>query len=160
MENKRNIRICRNCGEEIAFWKRTSKANESFWYHFNEDGTSGEAICFKLVKYADPVPMTISSKILISEQVAPNLVTRGAADKLFKNVNKLTQKRVTIDFKHVVFMSRSFAHEYYIRKNLSNKEIIETNISKEVLKMFEVVSKYPQPKVYGFQCLVDNIKKM
>ena len=84
--------------------------------------------------------MTISNKILISKQVAPNLVTRIAADRLFRNINKLPQKRIVIDFKDVVFMSRSFAHEYYIMKNLSKKQVNEKNMSKDLEKMLTLVT--------------------
>lgn len=80
------------------------------------------------------------SSIRISERIAENLATRRAADELFDFVQASPYKRVTLDFKSVKFASRSFAHEYMMRKAEISKKVIEKNVPVSVKKMFKIVS--------------------
>ncbi len=85
--------------------------------------------------------MTTTNSIIVSERIAENLATRRAADELFDFVQATPYKTVTLDFKSVKFSSRSFAHEYLIRKKDIDKKVVEKNMSVPVRKMFKLVSK-------------------
>ncbi|NOQ55960.1 MAG: hypothetical protein GQ477_04105 [Nanohaloarchaea archaeon] len=89
--------------------------------------------------------MTILTKILISEQVSTDLALRNSADRFFDLIDSIKQDTLIIDFKNVDFISRSFAHQYYLRKKSSKKTIDEINISSNINKMFKIVSE-PRPK--------------
>jgi len=84
--------------------------------------------------------------IVISEELARNLVLRDNASELFNRIESLKQKHISIDFKGVQSMSRSFAHEYITRKNNSSKCINEINMPIELEKTFDVVSNEPRKK--------------
>ena len=47
--------------------------------------------------------------------------------------------KVTIDFAGVKTITRSFAHEYLLRKKASNKLVEERNVPSDVQRMMEVV---------------------
>ena len=81
------------------------------------------------------------NSIRVSERIAENLATRRAADELFDFVQAIPYKTVTLDFKSVKFASRSFAHEYWMRKEDIDKRVVEKNMSIAVRKMFKLVSK-------------------
>lgn len=85
--------------------------------------------------------MTNSGPIIVSKRIAENLATRRAADELFDFVQAAPNKTVILDFKSVKFMSRSFAHEYLMRKEDISKKIVERNMGLMVKKMFKLVSK-------------------
>ena len=79
--------------------------------------------------------------IHISQELYPNLGLNTVAKELFSNINNSNVEKVTIDFTGVKFMSRSFTQEYLFQKLLTDKKIIEINVSLDIQKMFEVVSK-------------------
>ncbi len=85
--------------------------------------------------------MTNPNSIRVSERIAENLATRRAADELFDFVKAKPYKTVTLDFKSVKFVSRSFAHEYLMRKDEAKKRVTEKNMAITVRKMFKLVSK-------------------
>ncbi len=85
--------------------------------------------------------MIRNSVIKVSERIADNLGTRRAADELFEFVEAAPQESVTLDFKGVTFMSRSFAHQYLTNKKNADKKILEKNIASVVKKMIAVVKK-------------------
>lgn len=84
--------------------------------------------------------------IVVSEELARNLVLRDNASELFNRIESLKQKHISIDFKGAQSMSRSFAHEYLTRKNNSSKCIDEINVPTELEKAFDVVSHQPRKK--------------
>ena len=77
----------------------------------------------------------------MSEIFSDNLTLRQNADKLFDQVDSLPKKKIVLDFNSVASMSRSFAHQYTLRKNKSRKEIIESKKTKDVTRMLELVKK-------------------
>lgn len=66
---------------------------------------------------------------------------RSNADLLFDSIDKSKQKNVIVDFSGIEFMSRSFAHQYIMRKKASAKKVTEKNIPQDVAKMFALVKK-------------------
>lgn len=78
-------------------------------------------------------------KLKVSQIVGPDLATRKGCDNLFLIMEKSTNNKVILDFSDIASISRSFAHEYLIKKNVSEKKISEVNLSPFVSKMFEFV---------------------
>ena len=86
--------------------------------------------------------MSPNSKIMrVSEAIAPDLMFRGVADVFFDELEQTESKKLTLDFTAVKSVSRSFAHQYSIRKKSSRKEIKEINMSEEIARMFELVNR-------------------
>ncbi|MEM0143230.1 MAG: hypothetical protein QXL94_04690 [Candidatus Parvarchaeum sp.] len=83
--------------------------------------------------------MNTSNVIEVSSRIAGNLATRRAADELFDYVETKPQKIVILDFKLVQFATRSFTHEYLLKKKATDKKIIERNMTSAVKKMFILV---------------------
>ncbi len=52
----------------------------------------------------------------------------------------MESEKLTLDFRTVKSVSRSFAHQYSVRKKASKKEIAETNMSAEIMLMFELAN--------------------
>ncbi len=84
--------------------------------------------------------MTASNEIRLNERIADNLATRRAADELFDFVEASPNKTIILNFKSIVFVSRSFAHEYILKKGEASKKVIEKNMSTPVRKMFKMVN--------------------
>ena len=78
-------------------------------------------------------------EIRIKDKVSKDLATRMAADKFFDNIEKLSSEKIVVNFSGVIFMSRSFAHEYLTRAAESNKYIEDTHVPVHVNEMFELV---------------------
>lgn len=93
--------------------------------------------------------MKSTTKILIKERVSVDLALRNSADDLFEYLESLPEKEIIIDFVGVKSISRSFAHEYFTKKNQSKKSIIEINVPENVKKMFRVVEQ-PRDKTLAF----------
>lgn len=89
----------------------------------------------------DEWDMNTFNKIFIVEKLSPDLALRDNADRLFDSFESDT----LIDFKNVKSISRSFAHQYQLRKNKFSKKIIEKNVPTNVKKMFKIVEN-PQKK--------------
>lgn len=85
--------------------------------------------------------MTSNNVIKVSERISDNLGTRRSADELFEFIEALPQKSITLDFKGVTFMSRSFAHQYMTNKKNADKKLVETNMASVVKKMMSIVRK-------------------
>ena len=82
-----------------------------------------------------------SETILIVNSIAPNLMLRDIANSFFNKINAMDAPIIVIDFTGVRTISRSFAHQYLVRKKESPKEIKETNMPDNVSKMFDVVER-------------------
>ncbi len=83
--------------------------------------------------------------VRISKEIAEDLALRDSADRLFNSIEASKEKEVVIDFSEIRTISRSFAHQYTLRKRDCNKYVTETNVPQNVQKMFRVVSE-PAPK--------------
>lgn len=70
-----------------------------------------------------------------------NVLTRKTISDLFSKINKFKDNKIVIDFKDIKFISRSCADEYVKQKNMSKKKITELNQSKDIKKMFSIVTK-------------------
>ncbi|MHA1834085.1 MAG: STAS-like domain-containing protein [Candidatus Baldrarchaeia archaeon] len=79
--------------------------------------------------------------IVIRKLMSPDLTLRSSADEFFDYIESLPDTDIIIDFKNVRSITRSFAHEYTIRKARSSKRIIEINVPFNISKMFDVVKK-------------------
>lgn len=89
--------------------------------------------------------MSISNKIVISEAFAANLATRETANKIFNLISRNKSKKVYLDFSNVDFVSRSFAHQYELRKIRVRKNLKEIHMNRQIKKMFNKVVENPQP---------------
>lgn len=85
-------------------------------------------------------------RLKVAEVLSENLILRDTANMLFDMVEKNDEKEVVLDFEGVRSISRSFAHQYVLRRKSSPKTIKEENVPEEVLKMFRIVSERRQPR--------------
>ncbi len=79
-----------------------------------------------------------------------NIVSRNAVVQVFDKIDKLANEDIIINFNKVSFISRSSAAEYIKRREQSNKNIIEKNMSAEVKSMFELVINQLKNVDYNF----------
>ncbi|MGD1836606.1 MAG: hypothetical protein ACPKPY_00925 [Nitrososphaeraceae archaeon] len=82
--------------------------------------------------------------IRISEMISSDLAFRNNADSLFDKLDSSQYDKIKLDFLDVKSISRSFAHEYSIRKKNSRKIIVEVNMPKNIEKMLRIVEKIPE----------------
>ena len=75
----------------------------------------------------------------MSEKVGPDLATRKSCDRLFQSLEQTPEKQITLDFSKTQSISRSFAHQYLMRKNSSTKIILEIHVPKTVQEMINFV---------------------
>jgi predicted protein tyrosine phosphatase len=92
-------------------------------------------------------------KILIKKILSENLTMRDRCNSFFEIINNSDEEIVEINFKDILFISRSFADEYLNLKSLSSKKISEINLPLNVKKMFEVVKKPRQDRNLNIHCL-------
>ncbi|MFQ5406359.1 MAG: hypothetical protein ACE5DI_04345 [Candidatus Micrarchaeia archaeon] len=79
------------------------------------------------------------TKISVAKNVSPDLALRASANRFFDYLESLPENQLVVDFQQVQTISRSFAHQYLLRKKKSPKRVSETNVPESVEKMFEVV---------------------
>ncbi|MHB1811271.1 MAG: STAS-like domain-containing protein [Thermoplasmataceae archaeon] len=82
----------------------------------------------------------------VSQVIGPDLATRIGCDDLFKLIEQIPDEKVTLEFSGVLSISRSFAHEYNMKKSISIKAITEVNTPTSVRQMFEFVKKQIKKK--------------
>ena len=82
-----------------------------------------------------------SRTIHMFEAIAPNLMLRGVADAFFDRLEKMDEENLMLDFTGVESISRSFAHQYMIRKKVSTKAITEVHMPSDVTRMLELVER-------------------
>ncbi len=81
-------------------------------------------------------------KILLNKEFGENILTRNSIASFFnEKINNLKDDEITIDFKNIIFISRSSAAEYLKLRENSNKNLLEKNMSNEVKSMFNLVEK-------------------
>jgi anti-anti-sigma regulatory factor len=76
--------------------------------------------------------------VRVAKAIAPDLMFRTVAEAFFAEIEQSEEKMVTLDFTGVVSVSRSFAHQYALQKKASKKHFVETHVSPQVARMFEV----------------------
>lgn len=76
--------------------------------------------------------------IFIVKELSPSLFRRDSADKFFDSLEKISIKRIVIDFSGVESITRSFAHQFIIRQNKSKKTVKLENVPINVSKMFTI----------------------
>lgn len=79
-------------------------------------------------------------KVNIKDMISIDLALRDTADSFFDELERM-KIDVEVDFLDVRSISRSFAHQYTIRKKRSARRITELNMSQNVMKMFDIVNK-------------------
>ena len=65
----------------------------------------------------------------------------SVASTFFEEINNLPEDEIKISFENIIFISRSFAQEYFIQKNKTEKIITEINIPEEVSPILEIVER-------------------
>ncbi len=82
-------------------------------------------------------------RVRIKDKISVDLALRDAADSFFDELDAM-KIDIEIDFSDIRSISRSFAHQYMLRKKQTLSRIIELNMTENVEKMFNVVSKSRQ----------------
>ena len=81
------------------------------------------------------------NKIQLAKFISKNLLLRKSADELFNYINDDELNKIIIDFDKIQTITRSFTHQYLLNKKMSNKKIIDVNISPQIKNMFELIEK-------------------
>lgn len=79
--------------------------------------------------------------VQLREFISPDLALRSSANRLFDYIEALPKKSITLDFYKIRTMTRSFAHQYLMRKAKTKVRITEINVSEAVKEMFEIAKK-------------------
>jgi hypothetical protein len=77
--------------------------------------------------------------VSIAHEIAPNLMLRAIADRFFDKLEQIPAANITLDFTGVESVSRSFAHQYVLRRNKTRKHIEEVNIDTNISRMLKLV---------------------
>jgi hypothetical protein len=80
-------------------------------------------------------------EIKIVNLLSSKVILRSSVIDLFEKIEKTPESEIVVDFESVYFMNHSFAHEYLVQKNKSQKTISEIHLSDDVQKMLEIVSR-------------------
>lgn len=85
--------------------------------------------------------MSHNEKVLIriKDMVSSDLALRDSANDFFNSIESRKEHEITVDFSDIRSISRSFAHQYIIRQQKSEKKISNINIPDNVNKMFDVI---------------------
>jgi hypothetical protein len=78
-------------------------------------------------------------QINIVSMISADLALRHAADSFFSKLELLPDDNLVVSFSGVRSISRSFAHEYTLRKKKSTKKITESDVPLNVKKMFQLI---------------------
>jgi hypothetical protein len=76
----------------------------------------------------------------VATMLSTDLALRETARTLILYIDGLPDPEIVLDFSHVRTVTRSFAHEYNMRKRDARKRIHEKNIAENVAKMFAVAN--------------------
>jgi hypothetical protein len=77
-------------------------------------------------------------EIILLNEIGSDLGSRQKIEELFKNIES-NISRVIMNFEGIEFMGRSFAQEYLNQKHVASFEVIETHMSHDIQKMFEII---------------------
>jgi hypothetical protein len=83
----------------------------------------------------------MEKRISLFEVFGNNLITRNSISDFFNDLKKRKEKKITLDFEKITFISRSCADEYLKQKKECKNEIIEINLSANICEMFNLVNK-------------------
>ena len=75
------------------------------------------------------------------EVIGPDLVSRNSCNEMFDDIETKKDESIFIDFAGVSSISRSFAHQYILRKHQSVKDITELNIQVDIKNMMSFVQR-------------------
>lgn len=87
------------------------------------------------------MPKTASKVILIKDFISADLALRRSANRLFNHIRSIPEKKIIVDFVGIRSITRSFAHQYILRKDKSKKTIKQIHIPRKVKAMFDIVQK-------------------
>ncbi len=80
-------------------------------------------------------------KIQLTKFISKNLIFRDSANELFNYINNFDAPEIIIDFHKIQSITRSFAQQYLINKEKSNKIITNINIASNIKNMFDLIGK-------------------
>lgn len=76
--------------------------------------------------------------VKIKDKLNESLEYNGAATDFLDELNEYPDYEIKVDFTGIIFMSRSFAQEYYGKKSISEKDIEDINIPEDVQLMLNI----------------------
>lgn len=80
--------------------------------------------------------MTEEIKVI---DILPRMLSADvAAIELFKEINKISDNDIILDFKGIDFMSISFAQEYISQKKECTKNVTEKNLLKQDAELIKI----------------------
>ena len=79
-------------------------------------------------------------EIFLEKRLGKNLGLRQNIEELFKGIDDDTTK-VIMNFENVEFIGRSSAQEYLNQKHIASFDVVETNMSEDIEKLFNVILK-------------------
>jgi len=85
--------------------------------------------------------MTSVQTVHMAEAISPNLMLRGVADAFFDRLERMDVDCLVLDFSGIRSISRSFAHQYILRKKANSKTVREENVPENVSKMLALVER-------------------
>ena len=85
--------------------------------------------------------LVITNNVVKVKDHISALAMRAACDKLFNYIESLPTDSVTVDFDTFSIASRSFIHQYLMRKAQSKKRINEINLHPFLDRMFYTVKR-------------------
>ena len=80
-------------------------------------------------------------RISLKRAIAPYLALRASADRLFDRIESSPNKEAVIDFSGIETITRSFAHQYALRKQSSQKNISEARIPSSIKSVMVLSAK-------------------
>ena len=99
----------------------------------------------------------LSVSVSIQKVLSPDLALRVLADRFFDYVEALAVNDIVVDFAGVASISRSFAHQYILRKARTQKNITEVNVPAPVQRMFQIVQ---QPKTETVLADIEDVRPL
>ena len=76
--------------------------------------------------------------VKIKDKLNESLEYNGAATDFLDELNEYPDDEIKVDFTGIIFMSRSFAQEYYGKKSISEKDIEDINVTEDVQLMLNI----------------------
>ncbi len=76
--------------------------------------------------------------VKIKDKLNESLEYNGAATDFLDELNEYPDDEIKVDFTGIIFMSRSFAQEYYGKKSISEKDIEDINVPEDVQLMLNI----------------------
>jgi hypothetical protein len=84
--------------------------------------------------------------LALRDELSSNLAFRDSANRLFEHIDSLNKASIVVDFSGVESITRSFAHQYILNKNRSNKQIVERGVPSEIKPVFDLVERQRQDR--------------